>query len=340
MNPITSIEIVFNPGGSMKLHLGDILILDSPLEAHNHRDISQFVPLAILAVGFFASKIYFTMLGLDAFQYGISKYTKKGLVLLNRRGKEIKMPEKHIVRFFREFARRRNSDIIDGIPLYLRTLITSTSQLKHSSGCKIGKRLINMVEWPDRSLTTWAKKHLCIPFQFVPRIEHIESRHEMIDAMIKLGTCQAKGRLKSNKTPTKSLHTTLDTLPNVEDHEVRVNPEGAEPTWHALRPRAPLRDYHYGRYEETEPIQHNVDVGQQEKMVIENIGEAPFELVVNNNGEPEHIVRDDQGERSVLYRNPNGRFVSQPQDIVESGRAESLWGPDPAINEDDPDEIR
>lgn len=346
MKPTTSKEILLKPGGPIKIRLGDILILDSPLKACNHRDLTQFIPLAVLVVGLFRNEIHFTLLGLDSYQYSISKHTKKGLVLLNKRGKEIQISESHIVRFFKEFVRRRSSDAIDGVHLYLRTVITDTSRLMASSGTKTSKRLIDLTEWPDRSLVTWAKKHLRIPHQHVPRIDNIGNRNEMIDSMIKLSTARAKADPGSDK---KDGHTILGSIPilKVDDRPVSIH---TELTWglNDCRQAVPAR-YNAA------PIRYNTDMEQQEKVVIENMGEASFEIAVDDNGEPEHVIRDDQGERSILYRYPDGRFISRPEDIARSviqpseriamaaRTADALRGseaPDPAINEDDPDEIR
>jgi hypothetical protein len=212
MKPIASRDIFSDVGDSIKIRLGDILILRSSLKALNKGDLDGLMPLAILVVGFFLDEVYFTLLGLDILRYSISKHTKKGLMLLNKRGKEIKISEDNIVQFFKTFARHKSSDTMDGLMLYLRTLVTNPLDLKNASAYKISKRIINMIEWPDVALITWASKHLRIPHQHIPRIDHLEDRQSMINSMIRLGTTRANTFSEKNKIAMGTSHDSISTL--------------------------------------------------------------------------------------------------------------------------------
>lgn len=276
MKPTTSRDILFEAGDSIKIRLGDILILRSPLKALDKGDLVALTPLAILVVGFFMDDVYFVLLGLDALEYSISKHTKKGLVLLSKKGKEIKVSEDGIVQFFKTFRRRKSSDTINGLMLYLRTSVTNLSDLKNASVYKISKRLSDMVEWPDMALIMWANKHLHVPSRYVPKIDYLDDRRSMINHMIQLCTTRARTFPKKNEVRIGNLPNTAEEA--AEDESITLT---IGSVWDrdvgAYRPKLSDRIVYYsgGHPYEYKIAQYNTCTGQMGvgTVAIDGVGE-------------------------------------------------------------------
>jgi len=371
--PITSRDIFFGPDKIVRIRLGDILVPKSQLKARNQADLCGLMPLAILAVGFFMDDTYFTVMGLDELEYSTSKHIKNGLVLLSKRGKEIEMSEASIVRLFKLFRCSRSSDSIDGLTLYLRTLVTNPSDLRDSSVYKIDRRLINMIEWPDTALRTWASKHLCVPSKYIRPIERLDDRRAMINSVIQLSITRAKTFSEENKITTgilKDLYLPVDPVIcssstpgrtwNPERREYSPNREALSDCLEHLREHGPSEvsvDSCPSLDEQREQvIQYRVNLAQAERMVANNVnilghrvqGER---MAAPNTGGVEPAMEwgtiDARGAAKwgTIYP-PEGeashpiaeRSTIDPPGVVENELV--VCNENDYYNEDDPDEMR
>jgi hypothetical protein len=190
--PISHRKMKLYKYGPTTVRLGDILLPEVPFKPSNYRDVEGISGLAFLVSGFNGYKTYLTLLGMDALKHNISKCTDKGVIILSSRGKQIKIQNEKIVDIFRQFQPGHLSDTIYGIPMYLRIAVSDKKRLEGSLLRKVNERLINMCEWPDRALVTWALHHLLLPGTNVPHVENVANRYEMINRMIRLSVSQQK----------------------------------------------------------------------------------------------------------------------------------------------------
>jgi len=178
--------------GDIKVRLGDIFLIESGFCPLNYIELEGLSALALLTVAFSKNKTYFILLGMDRLKHNVSKHTDKGVVILNNKGKQIKIPRSRVVSIFREFEYGRTADIKNGIHMYLRAVRVNRKIFESTSMRRIPERMINMCEWPDKALVEWAKRHLNLPSEFIPRIENMNNRHDMINRMIKMSIARFK----------------------------------------------------------------------------------------------------------------------------------------------------
>ena len=207
MQSTTSIETTTRDGKPISVRLGDMFVMGSEFAATNSDvDISNYIILSLLTVGILPApphltRIYFSMIGMDKLRYSVSKKTENGLVILDR-GKEIELDEEYLVRATKSLSNSKGSGIVGGLELYIRTIVTSPPKIKTMNMHKLATRLVDMSKWPKLSLRVWAIYHLGL--SHVPSLNHIDSKTDMINSMIKLAVSARRSdgsKPKSHKAP-------------------------------------------------------------------------------------------------------------------------------------------
>lgn len=193
MQPITSIKIVTKSGHPAIIRLGDIFTMRSEfVPVASDVDVSDYIILGLLTTAIAPShagkpgRIYFSMIGMDRFKYSISKRTENGLIILSR-GKEIELNESYILKVIKIFSNYSNkhSAVVEGLELYMRTIVTNRINIRKMDVHKLKMRLMDLSKWPKTSLVVWAIRHLGIASRGVPQSRYIDNKIDMIHSMIK-----------------------------------------------------------------------------------------------------------------------------------------------------------
>ena len=199
MQSTTSIKTTTKDGQPIIIRLGDMFVMRSEFASvGSDVETSNYIILGLLTVAILPGlpdkppgRIYFSMIGMDKFRYSMSKATEDGLIILDH-GKEIELDEKYMIKATKALAGSKGSGLVGGLELYIRTIITSPSKVKKMNMHKLETRLIDLSKWPRISLRPWAIHHLGIKKQYVPPINHIDDRTNMINAMVKLSASMSK----------------------------------------------------------------------------------------------------------------------------------------------------
>ena len=188
MIPLTHVDTTTKNKHPIHICLGDVFLLRSAFAAIEVDSVaSNYIIIGLLAsalVSGHSQHIYFTMVGIDGLRYSISKITKNGLIILNR-GKEIELDENYVLRAMRTLSSDKVSGVVDGLELYIRTLVTDEKQIKRMNLQKLDARMMDLSRWPRIALRTWATMHLNLQANQVPLIKQMGNRINTVNNMIR-----------------------------------------------------------------------------------------------------------------------------------------------------------
>lgn len=195
--PLTKIVVA----GSV-VCLGDIYVPTGEFRPINYKDLRGLRPLALLTVGFpNKSTLVFEMLGYDSLSYTLAKRLKDNLRLLNHKGKVISVSHDQLPQMFTSFSRGAHADIVFSMEVYLRTVKITCDDFARMGPMKMGKRLNNLSDWPEKALKSWAVFNLHLPNASIPETGSLKScdRLKLINNMIKTGILKSKSQEISKK---------------------------------------------------------------------------------------------------------------------------------------------
>ena len=189
MKPLTSVKVPLLKG-VFEVRLGDVFLPTSKNSLPHGRpgfsDIAnEFVSIAILSAGLTIKHIHFIVLCVDSSKYIVSRYNKNSVSLLSTKGKQIEFTDSRILEIFRNNFRRRNSDIVDGTPMYIRDVITRTEVLAGKDARKAKERIIDISQWPNKAISAWVKTHLNLDFDYQVLAEPARDKMKTINTIIK-----------------------------------------------------------------------------------------------------------------------------------------------------------
>ena len=194
MKPTTSVEVTTKDNESITIRLGDMFTLPSELKVINPEQTHHYTALMLLTTAIVRSlgkkaysAIHFTMIGVDKMAYTIAKTTKDELVLITHKGKEVSISKKHLIESIHYgFGPGSNSIVVKGIRIYMCIAISRLTDIRNANLSKVEPRAMDLALWPGISLIVWAKHHLKIPSEYIPAVEEILHKADMVEYMAKL----------------------------------------------------------------------------------------------------------------------------------------------------------